>query len=331
MNTISRLKRCSTFLPVFLLLLFITGCQGGNSSKNKPPLAPPPANDDFFQEIGLQIGLDFIQFAGGEHLNNIIESSGGGTAFLDYDMDGFIDIYVCSGTWLEGFSKTEKPEILPTNHLFRNLGNGTYEDVTEKAGANDHAYGMGATIGDYNNDGYPDIFVSNYGPNILYKNNGNGTFTNVTKKAKLAGGNECSVGAVWFDYDNDSYLDLFVANYLNFDPDYKYFYAPDGFPGPMAYDAQSDFLYHNNGDGTFEDVTKAMGINDIDGRGMGVAAADYDDDGFRRYLCCKRPYSEQPVAQRRRERFYRQRYNVRNSIQPGRRINSKHVGRLCRF
>lgn len=280
MNIINYLKRSGAIILSLIFLLFINGCQSGSGTKNKPALTPPPANDEFFQEIGLQIGLDFIQSVGGEHLNNIIESSGGGTAFLDYDKDGFIDIYVCSGTWIEGFTKTEKPEILPTNHLYRNLGNGTFEDVTQKAHADDHAFGMGATIGDYNNDGYPDIFVSNYGANILYKNNGNGTFTNVTKKAKVAGLNECSVGAVWFDYDNDSFLDLYVANYLNFDPTYKYFYAPDGFTGPMAYDAQADYLYHNNGDGTFEDVTKKMGINDIDGRGMGVAAADYDDDGF---------------------------------------------------
>ena len=116
--------------------------------------------------------------------------------------------------------------------------------------------------------------------NILYKNNGNGTFTDVTKRAKVAGGNECSVGAVWLDYDNDGFLDLYVGNYLNFDPEYKYFYAPDGFPGPMAYEAQPDYLYHNNGDGTFEDVTQSMGITDTDGRAMGVGAVDYDDDGF---------------------------------------------------
>jgi hypothetical protein len=109
---------------------------------------------------------------------------------------------------------------------------------------------------------------------------GNGSFSNVTKRANVAGGKECSVGAAWLDYDNDSFLDLYVGNYLEFDPNYKYYYAPDGFPGPMAYDAQKDVLYHNNGDGTFQDVTQSMGITDLDGRAMGVGAADYDEDGF---------------------------------------------------
>lgn len=274
--------RCIIFL--FILLLTISACQSNNksssNSSNQSDSTVPVATDDYFQEIGTEIGMDFIQSIGEEHLNNIIESSGGGVAFLDFDQDGYIDIYVCSGTWIEGFTKGEKPDKLPENRLYHNLRNGTFTDVTKRSGANDYGYGMGATIGDYNNDGYPDIFVSNYGPNILYKNNGNGTFTNVTKKAKVAGGTECSVGAVWFDYDNDSFLDLYVGNYLNFDPQYKYFYAPDGFTGPMAYESQADYLYHNNGDGTFEDVTKRMGIIDIDGRAMGVGAADYDDDGF---------------------------------------------------
>jgi hypothetical protein len=112
------------------------------------------------------------------------------------------------------------------------------------------------------------------------KNNGNGTFTDVSERAKVAGGNVSSVGAVWMDYDNDSFLDLYVGNYLFFDPEYKYYYAPDGFPGPLAYDSQVDVLYHNQGDGTFEEVTEAMGITDLDGRAMGVGAADIDDDGF---------------------------------------------------
>jgi len=224
--------------------------------------------------------LDFIHSIGGPELNNIVESSCGGVAFLDYNQDGYIDIYVCSGTWLEGFTKSEKPEILPENHLYRNRRDGTYEDVTRKAGVGGPWYCMGVTVGDYNNDGYPDLYLSNYGQNVLLKNKGNGTFTDVTRRAQVAGEHTCSTGAVWLDYDNDSYLDLYVGNYLKFDPNYKYYYAPDGFPPPMAYESEPDVLYHNKGDGTFEDATKAMGVTDMDGRAMGVGAADVDADGF---------------------------------------------------
>jgi hypothetical protein len=274
---------CFAFLVIFLLA--ISACQSNNkssaSSSKKSAAFVPAANDDYFQEIGKEIGLDFVHSIGDKELSNIVESSGAGAAFLDYDQDGFIDLYVCNGTWMKGISLEAKPDVIPENHLYHNRGDGTFEDVTKKAGVGGPWYSMGVTVGDYNNDGYPDIFVSNYGTNVLYKNNGNGTFTDVTRKAKVGGGDhDFSVGAVWLDYDNDGFLDLYVGNYLNFDPDYKYFYAPDGFPGPLAYDAQPDILYHNNGDGTFSDVTKAMGIKDLDGRAMGVGAADYDDDGF---------------------------------------------------
>ncbi|MBK9390658.1 MAG: CRTAC1 family protein [Bacteroidetes bacterium] len=271
------------FLAGSIILLFIaSSCKSGAGGKEKTYVAPA-VNEDYFQELGLQIGLDFIHSIGNgtDHLNNIIESSGGGASFLDFDKDGFIDLFLSNGTWIEGFSHGEKPEELPHNHLYRNRGDGTFEDVSHKAGIdNNQSYSMGASIGDYNNDGYPDIYVCNYGANILYRNDGNGKFTNVTKKAGVAGIKECSIGAVWIDYDLDGFLDIYVGNYLNFDPEYKYYYAPDGFPGPMAYDAEADYLYHNNGDGTFTDVTKDMGILDLDGRAMGVGAVDYDDDGY---------------------------------------------------
>jgi hypothetical protein len=263
-------------LFMLILMTFFTGC--GNSEKTIHSI--PPADGDYFQEIGSDIGLDFVHSIGDEELDNIIESVGGGAAFLDYDHDGYIDLFVCSGRWIDGFSKGEHPKGNPGNRLYRNMHDGTYEDVTEKAGIKQESYGMGVTAGDFDNNGYTDLFISNYGPNTLYKNNGDGTFTDVSKKAGIAGGNECSVGAAWLDYDNDGFLDLYVGNYLFFDPDYKYYYAPDGFPGPMAYDSQKDILYHNNGNGVFEDVTEKMGITDIDGRAMGVGAADYDDDGF---------------------------------------------------
>ena len=264
---------------LLILLAILNGCRNSNQDSQNLVVAPPPASEDYFQETGREIGIDFVHTIGDKELDNIVESVGGGAAFLDYDQDGYMDLYICNGTWLEGFSKGEKPEKMPYNHLYRNMQNGTFQDVTRKAGVGDEGYGMGVTIGDYNNDGYPDIYVSNHGPNVLYKNNGNGTFSNVTDKSGMAG-NLCSVGAVWLDYDNDGLLDLYVSNYLLFDPAYKYFYAPDGFPGPMAYDSEPDFLYHNEGNNEFKDVTAAMGITDVDGRAMGVGAADYDDDGF---------------------------------------------------
>lgn len=283
-NCQSTHKECRILTFLFLFLLIFSGCKQANRSSSdntsKINASLPTSNNEYFQEIEKEAGLNFKHSIGDDDLNNIIESVGGGAAFLDYDQDGFIDLYVCSGTWLKGFSKTEKPAAETANHLYHNLGDGTFKDVTEKAGVGGPWYSMGVSVGDYNNDGFPDLFLSNYGENILLKNKGNGTFSDVTKRANVGGGNESTVGAVWIDYDHDSYLDLYVGNYLGFDPNYKYYYAPDGFPGPMAYDAQPDVLYHNKGDGTFEDVTKAMGIYDKDGRAMGVGAADYDGDGY---------------------------------------------------
>jgi hypothetical protein len=271
------------FVFFFALLFILAGCNLDSKSSSKshshPVYTNPMENDDYYQEIGKEIGLDFVHSIGADHLNNIVESVGGGAAFLDYNQDGFMDIYTCSGTWVKGFSKSEEPEELPKNHLYHNNGDGTFKDVTDKAGVGGPWYSMGVTVGDFNNDGYPDIYISNNGSNTLYKNNGNGTFEDITKKANI-GGKECSVGAVWLDYDNDGLLDLYVGNYLNFDPEYKYYYAPDGFPGPLAYDSQKDILYQNKGDGIFEDVSEKMGIIDIDGRAMGVGAADYDNDGY---------------------------------------------------
>ncbi len=268
------------FLYIWIFILIVAGCQSGPSgSKKQTNSTVPPATDDYFQEIGQQIGITFVHSIGDNELTNIVESSGGGAAFLDYDQDGYIDLYVCSGTYMPGISSGEKPKILPENHLYHNNADGTFEDVTKKAGVGGPFYSMGVTVGDFNNDGYPDLYLSNYGPNVLFKNNGNGTFTDITKKAGVAG-NELSIGATWLDYDNDGLLDLYVGNYVDFDPNYKYYYAPDGFPGPMAYDSEKDVLYHNKGNGHFEDVTEKMGIVDIDGRAMGVGAADIDDDGW---------------------------------------------------
>jgi len=134
------------YIHFVLIFILATACNSGSKKTGKASVPPP--NEDYFQEIGKEIGLDFVHSIGGPELNNIIESSCGGTAFLDYNQDGFIDIFVCNGTWIEGFTRSEKPDILPVNHLYRNLGNGTFEDVTEKANVSGPWYCMGVAAGD---------------------------------------------------------------------------------------------------------------------------------------------------------------------------------------
>jgi hypothetical protein len=278
-----RISKGIILIMQVMMLSFLPGC---SEKKDMPQgttelaFAAPEADSTYFQEVGSRIGLDFTHSIGSTEMKNIVESVGGGAAFLDYDQDGYLDIYACSGVWLEGFSKTEEPPGIRGNRLYRNRNDGTFEDVTERAKASGGWYSMGVSVGDFNNDGFPDLFLSNYGENALLLNRGDGTFSDVSRAAGIQGGKECSVGASWLDYDNDGLLDLYVGNYLNFDPEYKYYYAPDGFPGPLAYDAQADRLYHNLGDGSFEEVSEQMGIEDMDGRAMGVGAADYDQDGF---------------------------------------------------
>ena len=268
----------------FLVITLAAACQPGERStvSSSPEFSEPipSIGDDFYLNVTKSSGIDFKHSIGDDHLTNIIESVGGGGAFLDFDQDGYMDLYMANGNFHERLSDQDyKPEKVHTNHLYRNNGDGTFEDVTKKAGVGHDGFGMGVTIGDFNNDGYPDIYVSNHGPNVLYKNNGNGTFSDISKKTGLDG-DESSVGAVWLDYDNDGLLDLYVGNYLSFDPDYKFYYAPDGFPGPMSFDGEIDRLYKNLGNDTFEDVTEVMGVFNENGRAMGVGAADYDGDGW---------------------------------------------------
>lgn len=270
------------FRAILLVILCgIAGCQSGTKDRNgsRPAVSVPEATGDFFQQVSPHVGIDFRHTIGDDHLDNLVETVGGGAAFLDYDQDGFMDLYVTNGSFTEHLSEGKQPGVPQINRLYRNRQDGTFEDVTGKAGVGHGGYGMGMTIGDMDNNGYPDIYVTNHGPNVLYRNNGDGTFTDISKSAGVEG-DDCSVGAVWFDMDNDGFLDLYVGNYIEYDPEYGYFYAPDGFPGPMAYDGQQDRLYHNLGDGTFNDVTESMGITNPDGRAMGVGAADFDGDGY---------------------------------------------------
>ncbi|MFQ5690732.1 MAG: CRTAC1 family protein [Gemmatimonadota bacterium] len=268
-----------------LLLWLATACGPADEDARGVAASTPlpsfvPAEEGLhFADVTQQAGIDFVYSIGDDSLSNLVESSGGGAAFLDYDQDGYLDLYVVNGAFIEGFSQGPRPKGSLRNRLYRNRGDGTFEDATDRAGTGDSGYGMGVVVADYDNDGYPDIYVSNYGPNVLYHNNGDGTFSELTDRAGV-GGAEASTGSVWLDYDNDGLLDLYVGNYIDFDPEYSYYYAPDGFPGPLAYRGQADVLYRNRGDGTFEDVTERVGVYRPEGRAMGVSAVDYDGDGY---------------------------------------------------
>ncbi len=265
---------CNYPFPPFLVLSCLLPLALPATLCAQPPLR--------FTEVTNSSGIDFVHTIGDDKMTNIVEASGVGCAMLDYDGDGWLDIYLVNGVHLDGVSDptvADKQKLKDaTDRLYRNRGDGTFEDVTLKAGILPGGYGMGVVAGDYNNDGRPDIYVSNYGPNRLYKNAGNGRFEEVAQDAGVADPN-FSVGVVFVDYDCDGDLDLYVGNYLKFDPDYKVAYESDTFPGPSAYDAQVNSLYRNEGNGKFSNVTDEAQLGQHLGRTMGVGVFDFDDDG----------------------------------------------------
>jgi enediyne biosynthesis protein E4 len=214
-----------------------------------------------------------------------IETMAGGVALFDYNNDGLLDIFFTNGAKIPSLEKTS-PDFY--NRLFRNNGDGTFTDVTEKAGLQGAGYAMGAAAGDYDNDGFVDLYVAGVNSNQLYHNNGDGTFTDVTNKAGTGGqipglGKPWSVAAGWFDYNNDGHLDLLVINYLNYNLKTAVLCHDRGYPAycsPNDFQGTPNILYRNNGDGTFSDVSAESHISKYIGKGMGVAFADYDDDGF---------------------------------------------------
>jgi len=239
-------------------------------------------------EIRKPRGLDFVLQNSPTPQKYLIETMPGGVALLDYNNDGLLDIFLVNGGRVT--SPMQTPENFDRknprywNRLYRQNKDGSFTDVTEQAGlanAGDGNYGMGVAVGDYDNDGFPDLYVTSYGKNVLYHNNGDGTFTDVTAKAGVAGGG-WSVSAGFFDYDNDGKLDLFVTRYMEWDTKHSktcggewHTYCP-----PEEFPATTSILYHNNGDGTFTDVSQKAGISSKKGRALGVAFADYDGDGF---------------------------------------------------
>lgn len=216
----------------------------------------------------------------------LIETMGGGVALLDYNNDGLLDVFLVNGGRLNSSMKTpeefDRANPKYWNRLFRQNKDGTFTDVTEAAGlakAGDGNYGMGVAVGDYDNDGYPDLFVTSYGHNVLYHNNGDGTFTDVTQRAGVGGGG-WSVSAGFFDYNSDGKLDLFVTRYMEWDTQHSKVCARESYCPPGEFPPTTNILYRNRGDGTFENVSESSGIAKKKGRSLGVAFNDYDGDGF---------------------------------------------------
>ena len=268
------MKRRNSSIHIFIFFLIVATLRCSTAL---------PARADTgiqFVDVTQDAGIHWKHVDGRSGQKYFMETLGSGAAFFDYDADGDADLYFVNGAPLPGYIT----EDTPTNRFYENNGDGTFIDVTETAGLGDTGYGHGCAVGDYNNDGQLDLYVTNYGSNRLYRNNGNGTFTDVTEIAGVAEP-RWSTSCAFADYDHDGNLDLYVVNYIVFDIDenpwcglkeknIRAYCEPDNFP------AQSDTLFRNNGDGTFTDVTKSAGIHNITGKGLGVVWGDYNNDGL---------------------------------------------------
>ncbi len=266
----------AVILPFSILLAF---------DNPQDPASKPLA---YFTDVAKKAGLTMINTFGGVTTKKyIIETTGTGVAIFDADNDGWPDIFIVNGTKLEGFPASEAP----TNHLYHNNRDGTFTDITKQAGLAHSGWGQGACVGDYDNDGFEDLYVTYYGKNVLYHNNGDGTFSDVSERAGVAGsGKAWGTGCAFVDYDRDGHLDLMVANYVDFDlsttpaPGERANCLWKGVPvmcGPQGLPGAKNILYHNRGDGTFEDVSTKSRIDKTDGHyAFSVTTIDYDDDGW---------------------------------------------------
>jgi len=259
----------------------------GEARSQQPPAGPTSKTSDpsvavRFTDVRQAAGITFLQDSTQSDEKFYLETMGTGVGWLDYDQDGWMDLYLVQSAATDLY----KPPHPLRSALYHNNGDGTFTDVTEKAGvgAEGH-YGQGVAVGDFDNDGYPDLYVTGYGRAILYHNNGNGTFTDVTAKAGVADEDRWSTSAGWFDYDKDGWLDLLVTNYIEWTPKNNA-YCGERRPGyrsychPGNYKGQKTKLYHNNHDGTFTDVSDASGVGKPESKGMGVVLADFNNDGW---------------------------------------------------
>src|SRR6185503_1942043 len=261
----------------------------GNPAKKPPPAVPQAPSPVTFTDITATSGITFRHASSPTPQKYLLETMGGGVAMLDYDNDGRLDLYFANGAQLaDPMPKGATPDKRDSrywNRLYHQKPDGGFEDVTERARVKGEGYSMGVAVGDYDNDGWADIYVTAYGGNTLYHNNRDGTFDDATRRAGVAGSG-WSTSAGWFDYDGDGRLDLFVARYVEWDfergailcgdqrPGFRAFCHPDNFKGAP------NLLFHQKPDGTFEDVSARSRIADPDGKGLGVAFADFDGDGW---------------------------------------------------
>jgi enediyne biosynthesis protein E4 len=243
------------------------------------PSSPAPVHSPIqLQDVTQQTGITFVHTDGHSGQHYIVETVTAGLALFDYDNDGWIDIYFVNGAPLKG-AHADTP---PTDALYRNEGGWRFRDVTREAGVGETGYGLGTAVADYDNDGDLDIYVNNYGPSVLYRNEGDGTFTDVTATAGVGAGESVGAGVSFLDIDADGLLDLYVGKYVDFTYENHVTHAQQGYviyAGPRDFHPAPDFLFHNNGDGTFSDISQSAGIRQCTPSTMGIVSADYDNDG----------------------------------------------------
>ena len=287
-----------------LALVVWAGCNSSSTSPNGSGLGVSPARTTHalgaksesagqsapqgsieLRDVTSETQIAFCHTDGNSGKFYLVEAGASGLATFDFDGDGLMDIYFANGVPLKGAGPDAPPG---GNALFRNLGNFRFEDVTQNAGVGHAGYGLGVTAADYNNDGHQDLYVSNFGPKVLYRNNGDGTFSDVSRSAGVTDGDQFGAGVCFLDIDNDSHLDLYVANYTNFSYETHVTRTQLGipiYPGPVDYSPLPHSLYRNRGDGTFEDISAASGIRAHPSPGMGAVCADYDNDGAVDIIC----------------------------------------------
>ena len=279
----SLIKKLIPIALVTLVLITISGITRQIKAQGTEPFSLPT-----FTDVTAKVGIQFQHQASRTSQKYLIETMGAGVAWLDYDGDGWLDLFFVNGAALEDPQPEgklpDKSDARYWNRLYRNNGGETFEDVTEDSGLRGEGYGLGVAVGDYDNDGRPDLYVTNFGMNLLYHNEGNGTFKDVTEHAGV-NASAWSVGATFLDYDRDSHLDLIVVRYLDWDFTNNPWCGPHrvkerGYCHPNAFQSVTHLLYRNQGDGTFRDVSTSAGIAAHPGKGLGVAVNDYDLDGW---------------------------------------------------